>query len=443
MSGHTPFHQPPVHKRHVGYALALPWVIAGITRFHRIEGVDGLEHVPKPGTPLILVANHQNGLMDPLVLCTLLSQHHLHWLTRSDIFKKPPVRSLLFSFNMLPIYRRRDRLADIGERNQKIFKVCVDRLNVGAAIGLFPEGNHHGERSLRPLKRGVIDMLNLAQATYPELADEIVLLPVGLDYEDYGSLRRRIRYRIGQPIPWQGLRNEEGVLPANTGSKAIAESLKALMVDVQPAKHYSSILPFVQALRSTEQPKEVWPELRGRISALQSMDEAFIADVEEAWKQAKEAGVGTSVRPEDLGISMQNARKRASWTWLLSPFVLLPNALNYALAVALREQARKKVKDVCFVSTFKTAGGMAAFPILWAVVATFIAVLFPIESLGAIWTWVAIAAGQTIASRIGAWWYGHFLDEQGSQSARAFWNDEERAQKWTNYLQLFENNSHE
>ena len=160
-----PFHEPPIQSRHLGYGLALPWVSAAISRFHRIEGAEGLEHVPAPGTPLIIVANHQNGLMDPLVLCSLLSRHQIHWLTRSDIFYKPIVRFFLFSFNMLPIFRRRDRLADIGERNQRIFEICVERLNIGAVIGLYPEGNHNGERSLRPLKRGVIDLLNLSQTT--------------------------------------------------------------------------------------------------------------------------------------------------------------------------------------------------------------------------------------------------------------------------------------
>lgn len=434
-----PFHEPPIQSRHLGYALALPWVAAAITRFHRIEGVDGMEHIPEPGTPVILVANHQNGLMDPLVLCTLMSRHQIHWLTRSDIFYQPVVRFLLFSFNMLPVFRRRDRLADIGERNQRIFEVCVERLNLGAVIGLYPEGNHHGERSLRPLKRGVIDMLNLARSTHPRLADDLVLLPVGLDYEDYGALRRRLRFRIGAPIAWNALvEPETGVLPANTGSRAISEALDALMVNVQPAKHYAVLNPYVRALRSTEQGPAKWAATRERIARLQRLPESAFLAIGGAWDAARAVGVGEGVRPEDLGTRREEVRARKPWTWLLAPVVLGINAVNAGLAVVLQAQARKRVKDVCFVSTFKSTAGMVLYPVTWAVIAGAVAVVAPVEALGAGWTFALGVVGQTVASRIGVWWYGHWQDEQGRRNARRFWNDARRAGIWSAYLETIE-----
>lgn len=434
-----PFHEPPIQSRHLGYGLALPWVAAGVTRFHRTVEADGLEHVPAPGTPTIIVANHQNGLMDPLVLCTLLPHHQIHWLTRSDIFYKPVVRFFLFSFNMLPIFRRRDRLADIGERNQRIFEICVERLNLGAVIGLFPEGNHHGERSLRPLKRGVIDMLNLAQTTHANLAENTVLLPVGLDYEDYGTLRRRLRYRIGAPIDWKSLRDPEtGQLPANNTSRAITAALKELMVDVQPAKLYPSLLPYVQALRTTEVGPDAWPEVRGRIERLGQLPAEALARIEAAWAAAAAAGVGRGVRPEDLGRTAENARRGGHWTAVVAPIILALNAFNIGLSALLQAQAKQRVKDVCFVSTFKTAAGMAAFPILWAIVAGLVAGLAPVAALGAGWTFVFLLAGQTIASRLGVWWWGHRLDARGRRAAARFWRDEEKAGIWANYVNTIE-----
>lgn len=434
-----PFHAPPVHRRHLGYSLALPWVIAGITRFHRMEGVEGLEHVPKPGVPLILVVNHQNGLMDPLVLCTLLSRHHIHWLTRADIFVKPIVRALLFSFNMMPIYRRRDRLADISERNERIFEVCVERLNIGATIGLFPEGNHHGERGLRPLKRGVIDMLNLAQRMYPDLAEKAVLLPIGLDYEDYGSLRRRLRYRIGAPIDWKSMRDPEtGEFPAKEGSRAISAALEELMVNVQPDKHYTALNPYVQAMRSTETDAREWPAFLHKVARLKELTEDQLDRAETAWKAASAAGVGKEFRAEDLGHKPADARKGKWWTWVLAPFILTANALNIPVSLFMQSHAKKRVKDVCFVSTFKTAGGMALFPLVWAFVGAVIAILGPFPELGGGWTFVAFIASQTLASRVGVWWYGHFQDEWGHRTARKFWGDESKAKTWTEYIRIIE-----
>ena len=193
-----PFHLPPIQRTHPLYRVTVPWVASAVTRFHRITGTDGMEHLPPPGEPMVLISNHQNGLMDPLVHCTLLGGHQVHWLTRSDVFNGRFLRFLLFGFNMMPIFRRRDRLTDINERNQRIFEVCVARLDRGATVGLYPEGNHAGEPSLRPLKRGVTDLLAMARRAHPDLAC-IHLVPVGLDYEDYGAFRRNLRYRVGAP----------------------------------------------------------------------------------------------------------------------------------------------------------------------------------------------------------------------------------------------------
>ena len=37
----------------------------------------------------------------------------------------------------MPVYRQRDRLADLRDRNDIIFDVCVDRMEAGAAMAFF------------------------------------------------------------------------------------------------------------------------------------------------------------------------------------------------------------------------------------------------------------------------------------------------------------------
>ena len=132
------FHEPPVQKTYVGYSLAIQFVRSAVSRFHRMEGAEGSELVPDTNVPMIMVSNHQNGLMDPLISCFLAANHQIHWLTRADIFKNPLVRKLLFSFNQMPIFRQRDRLSDAKERNQRIFEICVDRLEYGSLHWAFP-----------------------------------------------------------------------------------------------------------------------------------------------------------------------------------------------------------------------------------------------------------------------------------------------------------------
>ena len=150
-----PFHEPPIQSRHWAYDLAVQLVRSAVTRFHRIQGIDGIEHITDAKTPTIVVANHQNGLMDPLVLVSLINNSQVHWLTRADIFYKKITRTILFAFNQMPIFRQRDRISDARERNTRIFEICAERLRIGGRMGLFPEGNHRAMKSLRPLRRGV------------------------------------------------------------------------------------------------------------------------------------------------------------------------------------------------------------------------------------------------------------------------------------------------
>jgi len=81
---------------------------------------------------------------------------------------------------------------------------------------------------------------------------------------------------------------------------------------------------------------------------------------------------------------------------------------------------------------------MAAFPLLWAVVAGLAAGLAPATELGVGWTFVFLVAGQTIASRIGVWWWGHRLDALGRRAAARFWGNEEKAGIWANYVNTIE-----
>ena len=142
---------------------------SGITRYFRIRGLDGFDALPKPGTPAIFISNHQNGMMDPMPTCAFIPQQ-IHYLTRADVFWNPVFRHVLYGYNQQPVYRQRDKLADLRHRNDIIFDVCVDRMKAGAAMALFPEGNHNPFPSIRPLKGGLAEMLARAARKHESLA---------------------------------------------------------------------------------------------------------------------------------------------------------------------------------------------------------------------------------------------------------------------------------
>jgi 1-acyl-sn-glycerol-3-phosphate acyltransferase len=425
-----PFHEPPIQSRHWAYDLAVQLVRSAVTRFHRIQGIDGIEHITDAKTPTIVVANHQNGLMDPLVLVSLINNSQVHWLTRADIFYKKITRTILFAFNQMPIFRQRDRISDARERNTRIFEICAERLRIGGRMGLFPEGNHRAMKSLRPLRRGVSDMVNASIKLDPNMR-QLQILPVGIDYEEMPNFRRRLRYRIGEPIKVDALINPKTneVDPGNLLTP-LSAAMDQILVNIQPEAAYDILLPYVQAMRTSE--CEDWASTKETLNRFQSLDEPAITSIQEALKTAESAGVLEKARAEDLGMSHESLRDVPGWLWLLAPFAVVGGLGSFPLAKWIESKARQRVKDPCFVSTFKATTGMVLFPIYWILISLPTA-FFTVGSI----TLSAVLGSylfHLLGSRIAGWWYGYYLDSVGRRKAAQVWNDQILRQSWKSYL---------
>ena len=405
-------------------------VRAGVTRFHRIERVEGQENLPDPMEPTIYVANHQNGLMDAIVQSAMLSPNQIHFLTRADVFYQKTVRKILFAFNQMPIYRQRDRLADARERNQRIFEICAERLNIGASVGLFPEGNHRASKTLRQLRRGVVDMVNAAIKLNPEMTN-LKLVPVGIDYEQMTDLRRRMSYRIGAPIPFGDLIDETtGSIPPGALLDRIQDALNDLLVNIQPDSHYKELLPYVQALRTTE--AEDWVATRTEIRSLQSISEAGLEAIGHAHAELAAAGTLNAARAEDLGQAPEDLRRIPWWFWPLAPVAFIGGACAYPFSKFIEKQAAKRVKDPCFISTFKVSAGMFLFPIYLFALAWPLARLASGEWGG--WPVVGAYLFNLIGSRIAGWWFGVYLDWKGRREAKKVYINPAQAEAWNTYI---------
>lgn len=424
------FVEPPIQRWHIGYGTAVHLVRSGVTRFHRIERVEGQEHLPDPMEPTIYVANHQNGLMDAIVQSAMLSPNQIHFLTRADVFYQKTVRKLLFAFNQMPIFRQRDRLADARERNQRIFEICAERLNIGASIGLFPEGNHRASKTLRQLRRGVVDMVNTAIQLNPELK-ALKLVPVGIDYEQMTDFRRRMSYRIGPPIPFADLIDEStGSIPPGLLLDRIKDALNDLLVNIQPDSHYDVLLPYVQALRTTE--AEDWIATRDEIRTMQSIPETGLEAIQESHAALLKAGTLKAARPEDLGQGAEDVRRTPWWFWPMAPLAIIGGACAYPFSKFVQQQEAKRVKDPCFTSTFKVSAGMFLFPIYLFALAWPLARLASGEWGG--WPVVGAYLFNLIGSRLAGWWFGVYLDWKGAKEARSAYADPAQAAAWQSYI---------
>ncbi len=176
----------------------------GLFCYYREIQLHGVTRVPSD-KPVMFLANHQNALMDPLVIAAYTS-FRTYFLTRSDVFVNPLLNRIFRFLRMLPVYRMRDG-RDTLERNQAIFENCTHILKEGGCILLFPEANHNIMRRVRPLSKGFTRIL-FASLDKDERLD-VLLVPVGINYENASQFPDRVAFYFGQPISSRELYTQE------------------------------------------------------------------------------------------------------------------------------------------------------------------------------------------------------------------------------------------
>jgi len=234
--------------------------VFGLRLFHRKFRVVGYENLKGSEIPTIVVGNHQNALLDPILCCSIINQQ-LHWLTRSDVFKPGFISWLLGKFNMLPVYREQDNVGDLRDRNDAIFRECYKRLNRGQWISLFPEGTHKGKKSLNtPLKKGIGRLIIGTFEANPNL-QQIRILPLGLEYSEFFEKDGDFMLRIGVPIV---LSKEDYTIAnkaiwANELVAEIGQHIQTVMTDIRNNDYYEEYLT-IQELMHFVNPYNDWHE---------------------------------------------------------------------------------------------------------------------------------------------------------------------------------------
>ncbi len=198
--------------------------------FKKIK-IEGAENIPK-NVPVILVANHQNALIDPLLIATH-TRLNPYFLTRASVFKNSLAAKLLDLIRMLPVYRVRDGFSTI-QQNQSTFEKTFEVLRKNGAVIVFAEGSHSLSRNLRPLSKGFTRIAFGLKEKYPE--KNPVILPVALNYSAHQKSGSRVRITFDQPI-------QVDMPPAKSGllTKQVENTLKKLVVTI-PDENYEQNL---------------------------------------------------------------------------------------------------------------------------------------------------------------------------------------------------------
>ncbi len=122
--------------------LLLPLGRQAILPFGRLLGraimdvtIEGKEHLPKNGEPVMVISNHFGWFDAPLLTFYLPFQPA--FLIATESYRKWWVRAFANMFNCVPIWR--------GQVDRDAFKGAINTLNSGISLGVFPEGGINPE----------------------------------------------------------------------------------------------------------------------------------------------------------------------------------------------------------------------------------------------------------------------------------------------------------
>lgn len=174
--------------------------------------------------PVLLAANHPTAFVDPCLLCTFLDPP-IYNMTRGDIFQKPFYRKLLESINMFPVFRVRDGYTG-RDRNEEVFEYCIDKLKNKRVVTIYVEGEHHLEKRVRPVQKGIA---RIAFAAYERhRLDDLQIVPAGCNYVLGDRPRDEVMINIGAPILLKDYWDDYQRDPAGTTQQLCKDIEKAL-----------------------------------------------------------------------------------------------------------------------------------------------------------------------------------------------------------------------
>ena len=183
-----------------------------------------------PTGPVLLVANHPNSLLDPM-LVVAAARRPVRFLAKAPLFTDRAVGWLIRAAGAIPVYRRVDDPTQM-DRNEDTFRAVHDALAAGAAVGIFPEGVSHSEPSMVPLKTGAARIAFGASAL---TGTPIPIVPIGLVLRQKDVFRSEALVFTGPPVAWDDLaasgENEPAAVRALTDR--ISDALRGVTLNLE------------------------------------------------------------------------------------------------------------------------------------------------------------------------------------------------------------------
>ena len=155
--------------------------------------VNGKEHIPDKG-PLILVSNHPNTFMDPLLIAAITRQR-IGFIANAGLFVNKIVARVFSYFHVIPIYRKKDIQPGEKPDNRQAFRQCHAYLGRQGTFLIFPEGTSYYELKLREIKTGTA-RIALSYEELKNFEGHLKIVPIALDYSDSIQFRSTVSITV-------------------------------------------------------------------------------------------------------------------------------------------------------------------------------------------------------------------------------------------------------
>ena len=321
--------------------------------------------------PMLVISNHPNTLMDPLMaLYRMREQCFL--LANYSLFKNPISNAILSTLYCIPIQRMNDVPDGQPLRNEEAFRRCDEHLLGGGSIYIAVEGTSFPVRRVRDLKTGMARIAFSAEMqTNFEL--DLRILPIIITYFDSLKFWKDVVVEIGEPISVDSWREAYKLNPR----KAIADftqSVENQMItqtiqcaDAEEDKFLKKIETILQSddYLETEKHYERSKKILNKIHAWEKEDsnsfEKFKLDVESYFLKLKALNI------HDLN---KNSFAKIAPLSILKLLVGLPifiyGFINNIIPAWLSDSMVKWVKiDEAYSTTIRYMCGLVFFPLFW------------------------------------------------------------------------------